>query len=98
MIGHLGHFVYLVRKKVRRYRAYWRMAGSLRRLANAHERCCGAGASWATRHFDWTTAEFGGYAVDQAYREAERLGCSLAGWQRRLVVLYWIARRLGLTW
>ena len=76
----------------RRFRANWRMAGSLRRLANRHKACCGAGARWAVKNYDWTTPQFNSFALEQAYLEAERLGCSLSGWHRRLVVLYWAAR------
>lgn len=67
-------------------------------LVSRHEKCCGAGAKWAVDHpgLDHRTASFGGYGLEQAYLESERLGCALSGWERRLVVYTWAAKHLGM--
>lgn len=60
-----------------------------------HVRCCKPAAEWALAHGDWRDGSFANFTLPQAYLESERLGCTLYGWQRDMMVELFMMQHTG---
>ena len=71
-----------------------RQRGRFLAFATEHDQCCGEAARWVITRAEWSEEAFNP-ALDLAYHEAARRGCTLHGWQRQFSLYYHVGRALG---